>query len=170
MELIEDLEKRKLFQEDGTTYTMLDMGSYVGHRNRPWYKHPAPKWYLMAMDDEVENVHVETLVDDKGHYIRFLIDKGPIRRVLLLHYGFVFSDTIVVPTEEGFGKSYAALDGDAYSGEKYALEEYIASPKPFDLHGEAIPGEIPSLDIVTKYLNANNQLYEEIMNGPEPGL
>ena len=174
MELIEDSEKRKVYKEEGTTYTMLDMGSYIGHRNRPWYQKPAPVWYLMSMDETTEKgtTHVESLVDDMGNYIRFIIENGPIRRVILLQGGMVFSDSVVIvdQDDDGFGPNYSALDEDPYSEKRYPLESYILNPLPYDLKGEELPGEIPSLDILARYLEANNNLYNEIVNGEEAKL
>ena len=80
MEILEQDKKKALLSDEigDQTYkvTMLDMGSYIGFRSRPWYAKPAPKWRAMMIDvssPEKVGMHYESLVDDKGDLNRVII-------------------------------------------------------------------------------------------------
>ena len=55
MELVREEKNKKVFVENNKIYYMLNMGSYVGHRNRSWYA-SKPAFFLrnkVVIDFEV---------------------------------------------------------------------------------------------------------------------
>ena len=166
MELIEDAEKEKVFQEDDTLYTMLDMGDYIGHRDREWYQKSPERWFLMYMDKKDKSLHIEALVDDIGNYMRFVIENEKIKRVISVNRGRVFNDLIVDKSSSDLlGNSYSVLDGDIYSKEQYPLIDYLQHPLEYNIEGNELSGEIPSLDNISTFLKINEKLSNEIING-----
>ena len=92
MEILEQEKKKALLSDEigGQTYkvTMLDMGSYIGFRSRPWYAKAPEKWRAMSIDvtsPEKEGLHYESLVDDLGDLSRVILktDDNRISRIRL---------------------------------------------------------------------------------------
>ena len=165
MELVREEKNKKVFVENNKIYYMLNMGSYVGHRNRSWYASKPAFWVLMATDEKCndgEVLHMEALVDNRGDYTRFILQKGDIKRVLQLQYGRVYSDTISDTRNGsdpiGLGVTYVAMDGDIYSDEQIPLNEYLSYEPEFSLNGEVFDGDIPSNDTIIDFLNRNSQI------------
>ena len=87
MELVVENEKRKIYREDGKFYTMLNMGDYVGYRNREWYQKPNDAWYLMIYDeikDDKKIAHMDALVDSSGYYSRLCLEQNGERKIMFL--------------------------------------------------------------------------------------
>ena len=171
MELVREENNEKVFIGDNKVYYMLNMGSYVGHRNRPWYAAKPQIWILMATDEKCEDgeiFHIEALVDDRGDYTRFIMQKGDIKRVIQLQSGRVYSDTIndtrTVCDSLGLGETYVALDLDIYSIERVRLGEYLESDQQFSLNGENFDGDVPSNESLKEFLSANETLRKTIKN------
>ena len=80
MELVREENGKKIFVDGDRSYTMIDMGSYVGHMYRDWYEAAPEVWILMQSDDG--NSKIESLVDSNGQYIRFVADEGNVRRII----------------------------------------------------------------------------------------
>lgn len=90
MELIDENNERKIYQEDNRIYTMVNMGDYIGHRSREWYQKGDDAWYLMFLDEYQNNDkirHMEALVDYTGRYLRFIIEQGNEKRIVLVGNG-----------------------------------------------------------------------------------
>lgn len=165
MELLREEKNKKVFVENYKLYHMLNMGSYVGHRNRSWYASKPAVWILMATDEKCEDgeiLHMEALVDDRGDYTRFILQKGEIKRVLQLQNGRVYSDTINDTRNGadpiGLGQTYVAMNGDIYSDEQIPLNEYLSYEPEFSLNGETFDGEVPSNSVIEDFLTRNNQI------------
>lgn len=77
------------------TVTLMDMGNYVGHRDRPFGSKEPQIWKTMNMEiqskETNKSFHVENLVDDQGRILRTLIQDGnsDIRRVRQYYYDFL---------------------------------------------------------------------------------
>ena len=169
MELVSEDGKKKVYKDgDNKIYSMLDMGSYVGHRTRQWYESAPEVWMLMFYDEKREDgqdMHIEALVDDKGNYMRLLIDLGDERRSIQIHNGMVYSDTVskMSGTHDGlFGDTYVALDGDIYSGSKAPLNDYLVLNPIFYLNDEVYEGELSNNDFILAFLQKNTELKEII--------
>ena len=168
MELLSEEKNKKIYQDENSVYTMLNMGGYIGYKNRDWYQSHPDVWVLMEATESTEkgSVHIESLVSDRGEYIRFIMDNGSVRRVLQLDNSLVYSDSVVDTRNANntlrIGNTYYALNGDIYTGNKIPLLEYLGSNHNFDFKGETILQNIPGLDCIVKYLNANQELRNTI--------
>ena len=165
MELIKEDLNKKIFKDgDNKIYSMLNMGSYVGHRKREWYASAPEAWRLMFFDEKREDgkeCHIEALVDDNGNYMRFLIDLGNVRRAIQLHNELVFNDVIIENGDSldgAIGDTYVAIDGDIYFGPKVLLEEYLSTTPEFSSGDTVFKGEIPGNDLIAEFLNKNEEL------------
>lgn len=165
MELVREEKNKKIFVEGNKTFYVANMGSYVGHRNRQWYSSKPEVWILMGMDEKCQDgeiLHIEALVDDRGDYMRFIMQKGDIKRVLQLQNGRVYSDSINDAREGkdllGMGKTYSALDGDIYSDEQIPLYEYLSLEQRYTSNGETYDGEVPNNDVLKEYMLASENL------------
>ena len=87
MELVDGNDKRKIYRDGNRIYTMINMGDYVHHRSREWYEKAPENWFLMYYDEYQDNEiirHIETLVDQNGHYMRYIINQGTESVIILL--------------------------------------------------------------------------------------
>ena len=162
MKLVREEKKKKVFTEDNKIYYVLDMGSYVGHKSRQWYSSKPEIWILMASDEQCkdgETLHIEALVDDCGDYMRFIMQKGDIKRVIQLQHGRVYSDTI----DDSYS-TYLCMDGDIYSPNQVALDEYLSYEPEFSLNDSIYEGEIPSNDSLGEFLHSNEKLRNALRN------
>lgn len=167
MELCKDEKTKKVFMEDeNKMYTMFDMGSYVGHKNRPWYAQKPEVWRLMFYDKKLSDgrvIHIEALVDDKGNYTRILVEMDKVRRAIQIINGMVFNDSIVkFSSDDLYNEGFTFLDGDIYSEHKIALEKYLSTSKEFELDGEPYAGEVVNDALIIEFLEKNKELIEII--------
>lgn len=133
----DDNKKYALDKKDYTVlFTLIDMGIYIGHRNREWWMQAPEIWKAMEIDieanDAEKNVQSEYLVDDHGAMLRALLkDSNGIKRVRMYYNdspentkqeeehlrgkgmikvnGRWVNDAIVVPTDDaplGLGEWY----------------------------------------------------------------
>jgi hypothetical protein len=79
-------------QEDGTniTFTLLNMGEYVGYNSRDWYEEAPECWETMFIDVDSEEpkkkMHCEFLIDSTGSLMRsILIDGQKIQRTRIYY-------------------------------------------------------------------------------------
>lgn len=89
MRLVSSSKDNKQYALDKENYsinfTLMDMGTYIGHRYRQWYETAPEIWKAMGIDieskDPSKSIHSEFLVDDKGDLLRALIiDSNGIKR------------------------------------------------------------------------------------------
>lgn len=99
MKLIQSEDSKAVYSLETPNYTievtLLDMGNYVGHRERP-FGNPEPQiWKTMSMEIQLKDgdkkFHVENLVDDKGRLLRTLIEDKDTntRRIRQYYYDFL---------------------------------------------------------------------------------
>lgn len=159
MELVREENGKKIFLDGDRSYTMIDMGSYVGHMYRDWYEAAPEVWILMQSDDG--NSKIESLVDSNGEYIRFVADEGNVRRIIQMDGGKVYNDSIVIGADEldgSMGPSYVAKDGDIYSGESEKIEEYLLHQPEFLWDGNPYEGDFPENELFTDFMEKNIEL------------
>ncbi len=104
MEIIKQEKKQALLEDviDNKKYqiTMLDMGSYIGYRSRPWYSTPKPVWKAMSIDassTEKNGFHYESLVDEYGEITRVILKSEDNSISRIRHYDFgQIEDTIYI--------------------------------------------------------------------------
>lgn len=157
--------KVKVFSDgDNKKYTMTNMGSYVGHKDREWYA-PVPEvWILTSYDEKLDNgeiLHMEAQVDDVGHYISFFIDKGDKRRVIQMKHEMVYKDVITKrPNSIGDlgGTRFVALDVDLYSESDVSLEDYLTCQPTFSSEGETYNGELSDNNLIAEFVRKNEEL------------
>ncbi len=170
MELIKEEKNKKVFIEDDKVYTMLNMGSYVGHKHRQWYASAPEMWSLMFYDekrDDGQELHMEALIDDSGNYIRFLVELGGQTRAIQMHNGRVFSDIITdysTNSNEQLGGVFTALDGDIYSPNSIPLNDYLFANPNFYSGDQLYEGELSNNDLIANFVNKDNELRESITN------
>ena len=166
MECILETEEKTVYKDGNKTYTLINMGGYVGHRAREWYE-PAPDfWELMFFDEEKndeEKHHIEALIDDFGRYTRFIIEHGTTKRVLLLSNGFVYSDYINDTSDYknplGLGKLYYSLDRGYYDQDCPFLTDYLFSEHTFmSSDGEVFSKRVPGDEEIDDFLDKNIKL------------
>ncbi len=96
MELIDENEQRKIFQEKKDTnkiYTVLDMGEFIGHYGRSVFDKVYENWHLMFMDEydgEKKIASVEALVDHTGDYSRFIVKYQGREIIVLVNNGKIY--------------------------------------------------------------------------------
>ena len=159
MELVREEQSKKIFNDGDTSYTMIDMGSYVGHMYRDWYETPPEVWILMQVDDGQSKV--EGLVDSDGQYIRFIADLGSVRRVIQLNNGKVYDDSVVVgidPFDGTMGPSYIATEKEPYSKDAETVEEYFSHDQEFLWKGTKFEGDIPGNDLFVDMIEKNVEI------------
>ena len=166
MECILEEKKKRIYQDGNKVYTVLNMGSYVGHRSRQWYEHAPECWRLMFYDEKTtdgEMHHAEALVDEQGEYMRLIIEHDFTKRVLLLTNGFVQKD-IVIDTSEAkgpleTGKCYYSLDKDIYDPGKPLLNDYLSLDHTFiSEDGESFSKPVPSDREIVEFFSMNDEL------------
>ena len=165
MDLIREEVNKKIFVDgEDKIYSMVNMGSYVGHKHRQWYESAPEMWTLMFYDekrDDGQNLHMESLIDDSGNYTRFLIELGNQTRAIQIHNGRVYSDTITDYGRE-LGDSFVALDGDIYSSGSIPLRDYLITKPKFSSGDQLYEGELSNNDMIANFLNKDNELRESI--------
>lgn len=170
MELVLENKNQRVFEEGNKQYTMLNMGDYVGHRQREWYEDAPEAWYLMAMEENGNKpgcYHIESLVDDLGDYLSIIMTKGKTKRFLQLRGSFVLEDSIDDTSKGkdvlGFGKKFIALNKDIYDSDQVRLTDYLfTEPRFVADDGEVFSGEIPSNEDIAEYLETNQILRDTI--------
>ena len=127
MKKIIDDKSRKVFLMERQGYkvefTLLDMGIYVGHKQRAWYETPRQYWETMCIDvisqDPSKSISSEFLIDSYGKFQRLLIsDKQGNKRIILPitpHYGIKEEDF-----ERMYGKGIHKV-GNSYIQEYYSV-------------------------------------------------
>lgn len=135
MEIIKEEKTKKIFEENGKIYTLIDMGAYVGHRNRNWWENTPECWRLMFCDEknnDNETFHIEALVNDSGDYIRFLIEKDEVKRIINVTNDYVYQDFLFEKSNDlDFGEQYVALEKEIYDSDKLPLREYLKQNQTF---------------------------------------
>lgn len=152
------------------TYTLMDIGCYVGYRNRDVFDLPTPYWYLMSYDEEsLENeklYHAEALCDEQGHISRLIIEENHIRRIICLQNENVISDTLIddreVSDKLGIGKIYEGYEHYGYNKSFITLSEYLALEKRFVSGDGCVITEYPSDERITEYFSNNDQLVSSL--------
>ena len=182
MELISEENNKKIFvDEEQNEYTMVNVGYYVGSRQRQWYEQANDEWRLMSAkvkQDNGKTVYMSAIIEDSGKYQCLNLSVGNICRELLLRSHFVWSDKIKVKDEEEYlelpngnklempvVKSYTALER---MGREPAipLNEYVTMPHVFKDEDEieVFNGEMPSDELLIDFYNKNSELIELINN------
>lgn len=162
MELVTEDKNKKVYVDGNKTYTMLNMGNYIGYKQRQWYEQSQDIWMLMSYDEN--NVHIESLIDDLGGYIRFIVSSNGISRVVQLNNGSVYNDSLVWNvTTDGIAKeSYVALDGDIYSNNKFRIDEYLSQKQAFIKDGQPYDDVVTDNTLLINYIQKNIELGELI--------
>lgn len=125
MELVTENEKRKIFRdkENGKFYTMMNMGEYVGHRNRDFWQKPSDAWFLM-MYDEIKNdkkiAHMDALVDSSGYYSRICLEQNGERRFMFLRNNMI-TETLVETMPES-----EKIASFPYKTKEAMVQEFLA--------------------------------------------
>ena len=82
MKLINSEDNKKTFQLKKDNYnidfTLIDMGSFVGHRYRSAFASTPHYWKTMFVDiinpnDKSKNINSNFLISDSGHLLRFMM-------------------------------------------------------------------------------------------------
>lgn len=72
------------FNGDKYEISFIDMGIYVGHKERRWFQRPKSCWKPMFAEittKEGNQIHYETLVDDQGRIMRIILEEAGCKRV-----------------------------------------------------------------------------------------
>ncbi len=149
--------------DDGTIYTMINMGDYVGHRSRNWYETPSPYWSLMFVDNESKDLHMEALIDDTGNYIDLKIACGIIKRAIAFKYGSVISDLVMYETDE-------LIPADAYYkveiDNRIPLNKYLGNTHVYKDEDIVFDGVVPNDELIKDFFLKNKE-YKEIIEKEE---
>lgn len=91
------------------TYTLVDMGGYVGYSRRPWYENPKPFWMVTSidMDNGERKLHYEALPDADGELMQVRLRDGNNNvRTQQYYGGRCTDDTIYMGSLLDEGGSY----------------------------------------------------------------
>lgn len=165
MEKVSD-DKKKVFIEDGKVYTLVNMGNYVGHKNRQWYEESPDFWKLMFYD--ADDIHIEALIDDFGDYLRLIADKADVRRILQLNGNKVLSDTVCKVDSDspmGFSDSCVAYHDKYGDSDNPSINEYLTSEPVFKSdNGEEFEEEVPGNTDIIAFIDKNDNLVDVVNN------
>lgn len=172
MELIVNEEKRKIYQQGNKFYTVLDMGDYVGHKSRMVFEESEEYWVLMYYEDKDNNIKIESLVNEQGLYMRFLMDKNNVRRCIHLHDYSVYHDSVTTVNKKtavfDLGKSYTALDKQYYDDNQNPLLVHLNNkPVFYSRHGEIFEDDYVTNDVLIEFLLKNKELVDDIQKENE---
>lgn len=124
MELVTENRKRKIFrdEENSKFYTMINMGEYVGHRNRDFWQNPNDAWFLM-MYDEIKNdkkiAHMDALVDSSGYYSRICLEQNGERKFMFLR------NNIITETYVETMSNSEKIPNYSYKSKEEMLREFL---------------------------------------------
>ena len=161
MECIFEDNKKRIYQEGNKIYTLVNMGSYVGHRLRQWYETAPDFWKLMFIDEEKH--HVEALINDNGDYISLIVEHGNTKRGLSLSNGYVVSDLIEdaskVKRPIQLGELYYSVDKDIYDKNLIHMNDYLSMEHTFTSEdGRVFDKPIPSDSEIIDFFDKNEKL------------
>lgn len=169
----EDKERIVLMSDEENLhkdYTILNMGNYVGHRNRSIFELAPEYWKLMFYTEADLNsnkqTNVEALIDEQGNYIRILVEQFPLTRVLLIDDKTVLADWIIdgdCSRKHKSGILYKA-SVDEISG--VSLDDYLMKEHPLFYYGntktECFLGNYPTNNYIISFLQSGTAIKEKI--------
>ena len=142
MERCTDEAKKKefLMKKEGynVRFTLLDMGSYVGHQHRQWYQKATPHWETMGIsvdtEDTSKSLDSEFLIDSNGGFQRLIIeDKNGNKRILLKAREHIDEEGVHKLQNLLVQEMYVEAVPDQLLGKTYYFEEETG--KFIDEHG-----------------------------------
>ena len=157
-------DKKKIVYKDRkgngefSLFTMLDMGSYVGHQYRDVFDTEKSEWRLMFKDDfDKDNNklrHTEALVDSLGYYSRIIENdiQNNTKRVILCE-GDRMEEDYIIDYNTGETNKLYEFDRTDRRQPTICLNDYLA-------RNETIENER-----IIEYLNNNSLLKREIHSG-----
>ena len=165
MKLLVDNVDKKIVQEEDKYYTLIDMGSYIGHRSRNWWEENPEEWRLMFYEDE-NGLKIDALVDDSGSYSRIILEQDGVRRILQLQGDFILEDS-VYDEKEGINNIYVSKSIDS---KPELIEDYLNVEHGAYLDGKTFDEEVPSNDKVKSFIEDNDRVIEKIINTKNKSL
>ena len=175
MEFIQKDNGNLEYEDENGVYTFVNMGAYVGYASREWWAVPSEYWKLMFYESKDDNqpIKIETLIDSsRGDYIRIMVTLKDMKRVLMLKYGLVDTDTVYHEKEGNPvpDKSYCAFS-DRYQEKVHPeLAEYLGQSHRFvseDNGREEYVGEVASDTHIINFLNSGKSLLEALKAAQE---
>lgn len=159
MKLINSEDNKKTFQLKKDNYnidfTLIDMGSFVGHRYRSAFASTPHYWETMFVDiknqnDKSKNINSNFLISDSGHLLRFMmVDGNKNKRVRLFYPNdyMLSKDDVAILRGNGISKvdgvwvqDYICKDDDIFSPSYYYDE---ATQQFIDNNGKVYPEKTP---------------------------
>ena len=187
MKRVLDEKRKKVFVMKKSGYevhfTLLDMGSYVGHKDRPWFKKASPYWETMFINIKAENparsLDCEFLINSDGEFQSLAIadHQGHKRHIIQLpHFNLTQEEY-----EQLYGKGIHNEGGsfiqeilvDENSGKYNESTQYYfddSTQKFLDLEGnEAPPCSLTNLNLGKTIRKAARKVKAQFItrNNPE---
>lgn len=164
MQLISQDDKKKIYVEKGEVnkiYTLLDMGEYVGLKNREWYEKPTPYWMLMYYEELSSNnqkrFSVKAINDTDGNYMQLALEQDGIVRKIKLQNNKVLSDIVYdnINAKYLFAQKYVGYDNEDRSKEMIDLKDYLSTNVEYiSSNGKTIK-TYPKNEKVIDFITAN---------------
>ena len=156
-----------IVSDENTTYTFIDMASYIGHQNREWYEQGPDEEFRLMFAEEVKDgalLHTEALVDQKGKYMRIMVIGDDAKRVMYLDDDKVRSDTIYQGERDGMTPKEVFNAYDENRQEIFPnVVEYLSTPKEFvSENNREYVGKLTNGTTILKFLKANEELLPQV--------
>ena len=164
MQLISQDDKKKIYVEKGEVnkiYTLLDMGEYVGVKNREWYEKPTPYWMLMYYEELSSNnqkrFSVKAINDNDGNYMQLALEQDGIVRKIKLQNNKVLSDIVYdnINAKYLFAQKYVGYDNEDQSKEMIDLEDYLSTNVEYVSNNGKTIKTYPKNEKVIDFVTAN---------------
>lgn len=158
-------EEKRIYTEDNATYTLLNMGCYVGHRGRDVNETYPACWKLMFVDKDmfhVNDIHIEALVDETGLYSRLIMKCGWLRRIILFEKNNVIydviEDTMGIANKRILGEVYLSKNNDL-NKKSVSISEYLNQEVSFvSLNGSFLENNPLTNEEIKLFFSKNEEL------------
>jgi len=163
MNLMSSDNEKRVYFEDNTIYTVLNMGSYFSNKNCEYNEGVSEWWRLISLDEmAVDGIHIEATVDEKGFYTRIIMLSGKLRRAILLDEDNVTYDVIKdarkTVGDRTLGDIYLPLNNDK-NKRNISLTDYLDQEAEFlSLDGKPLEENTLTNDKVKMFFNKSNEL------------
>lgn len=130
-------EETRVYIDGNATYTIVNIGKYVG-RNNDFKNQETPEyWKLMVLEKEmfdVNDIRIDALIDETGEYVRFVMVCGWLKRTILFDKDNVIYDcvenTLDIAKKNILGSVYKSKNND-FNKKKVSISEYFSQEVTF---------------------------------------
>ena len=131
MKLWSSDEEKRIYIDENSTYTVLNVSKYVGHKNCSKNTEIPECWKLMILEKEmfdVNDIRVDALIDEAGEYVRLVMVCGWLKRTILFNKNMVIYDCVEnnlgISAKNILGSVYKSINND-FNKKVVQIDEYL---------------------------------------------